>query len=53
MLPRRPEKLKALTEAVERHNSREALADVAVSVAEQVQENDDDLADDDWNMEEE
>jgi hypothetical protein len=60
MLPRRPEKLKALADAVERHNLGEAsVVDGTIGVAlnlsnaKEVQDVDVDLADDDWDMEKE
>lgn len=59
LLPRRLEKLKALTEAVERHNLREVSAggvagvNLQLSGPEELRDDDVDLADDDWDMEKE
>jgi hypothetical protein len=57
-LPRRAEKLAALTEAVERYNLREALLDGAAESSEPgariqcgIDRDDVNLADDDWDME--
>jgi hypothetical protein len=57
-LPRRAEKLVALTEAVERYNLREALLDGAAEYSEPgasiqcgIDRDDVNLADDDWDME--